>query len=92
MEDGERQKLLDALRRHLPTQSFTNRGAFDKALTKALKGAEIKIGAAVKKAILSALSEYANRPPLSAQIRPKRRPIVRPIVRPAINSSRIILT
>ena len=41
----------------MPTQSFTNRDAFDKALAKALKGAGIKIGAPVKKAILSALSE-----------------------------------
>jgi type I restriction enzyme M protein len=57
LETVERQELLDALARHLPTQSFTNRAAFDKALAKALKGAGIKIGAPVKKAILSALSE-----------------------------------
>ncbi len=57
LEAGERQELLDALAHHLPTQSFTNRVAFDKALTKALKGAMTKIGASAKKAILSALSE-----------------------------------
>jgi type I restriction enzyme M protein len=57
LDSAERQELLDALARHLPTQSFTNRDAFDKMLAKALKGAGIKIGAPVKKAILSALSE-----------------------------------
>jgi type I restriction enzyme M protein len=57
LEAGEREGLLDALSRHLPTQSFVNRNAFEKVLTKALKGAGIKIGAPVKKAILSALSE-----------------------------------
>jgi type I restriction enzyme M protein len=57
LDSAERQELLDALARHLPTQSFTNRAAFDKTLTKALKGAVIKIGAPVKKAIISALSE-----------------------------------
>lgn len=38
-------------------QLITNRDAFDKDLTKALKAESIKIGAPVKKAILSALSE-----------------------------------
>jgi type I restriction enzyme M protein len=57
LDSAERQELLDALARHLPTQSFTNRDAFEKALAKALKGGGIKIGAPVKKAILSALSE-----------------------------------
>ncbi len=36
---------------------FTNRTEFDKALTDALKKAQIKIGAPVKKAIMAALSE-----------------------------------
>jgi type I restriction enzyme M protein len=57
LEAAERQELLHVLARHLPKQSFTNREAFDKALSKALKGAGIKIGAPAKKAILSALSE-----------------------------------
>ncbi|MGB8898312.1 MAG: N-6 DNA methylase [Methylocella sp.] len=43
LDAAKRQELLDALARHLPTQSFTNRAAFDKALAKALKGAGIKI-------------------------------------------------
>ena len=57
LDAAERQELLDTLARRLPKQSFTNREAFDKALSKALKGAGIKIGAPAKKAILSALSE-----------------------------------
>ncbi|ACK50500.1 N-6 DNA methylase [Methylocella silvestris BL2] len=57
LEIGERQELLDALAHNLPTQSFTNRDAFEKVLTRALKGVGGKIGAPLKKAILSALSE-----------------------------------
>jgi type I restriction enzyme M protein len=57
LEASERRELLDALARHLPTQSFTNRPAFDKTLAKALKGAGIMIGVQAKKAILSAFSE-----------------------------------
>lgn len=38
-------------------QLFTNRSVFDKALSKALKTTSLKIGAPIKKAILSALSE-----------------------------------
>jgi type I restriction enzyme M protein len=57
---AERDELLDALSRHLPSEAFTNRDAFEKALGKALKGAGIKIGTPVKKAILSALSERAE--------------------------------
>ena len=57
LSDAERDELLEALSRHLPSEAFTNRDAFEKALGKALKGAGIKIGTPVKKAILSALSE-----------------------------------
>jgi type I restriction enzyme M protein len=57
LDSAEQKELLNALERYLPTQSFTNRDAFDKALTKALKGVGIKIGAPVTKAIRSALSE-----------------------------------
>jgi type I restriction enzyme M protein len=42
---------------HLPSEVFTDRDAFDKALGKALRGAGIKVATPVKKAILSALSE-----------------------------------
>jgi type I restriction enzyme M protein len=57
LNDAERDELLNALSRHLPSEAFTNREAFEKALGKALKGAGLKIGTPVKKAILSALSE-----------------------------------
>ena len=49
--------ILDALDAGLPSTLFTNRDEFDKALAGALKAEGIKIGAPVKKAILSALSE-----------------------------------
>jgi type I restriction enzyme M protein len=57
LNEAERDELLNALSRHLPSEAFTNREAFEKALGKALKGAGHKIGIPVKKAILSALSE-----------------------------------
>jgi len=57
MDDAERQALIDALTSHMPTTLFTNRDEFDKNLTKALKGAGVKMSAPVKKAVLSALSE-----------------------------------
>lgn len=41
----------------LPGKKFTNRDAFTKVLNKALKAADMKVGAPVKKAILAALSE-----------------------------------
>ena len=49
--------ILETLGSRLPSTPFTNRDEFDKALTGALKAKDIKIGAAVKKVILSALSE-----------------------------------
>ena len=54
--DDERSEIETALR-GIGDKLFTNRDAFEKALAKALKGAGVKIGAPVKKAILSALSE-----------------------------------
>lgn len=57
LEESERQKLLDALSRHLPTTLFANRDVFEKILDKALKGAGLKPAAPLRKAILSALSE-----------------------------------
>jgi type I restriction enzyme M protein len=57
LDTGEQADILDGLSSHLPSTLFTNRDAFDKALTKALKGAGLKIAAPVRKAILSALSE-----------------------------------
>ena len=49
--------ILETLDSRLPSTLFTNREQFDKALTGALKANDIKIGAPVKKSILSALSE-----------------------------------
>jgi len=57
LDEAERQALIDALTSHMATTLFTNRDEFDKSLTKALKGAGVKISTPVKKTILSALSE-----------------------------------
>jgi type I restriction enzyme M protein len=57
LDASERDELLDALTSHLPSEVFRSRDAFDKALGRALRGAGIRIGTPVKKAILSALSE-----------------------------------
>ncbi len=57
LDAGEQADILDGLFSRLPSTLFTNRDAFDKALTKALKSAGLKIAAPVRKAILSALSE-----------------------------------
>jgi type I restriction enzyme M protein len=57
LDAAERDDLLNALASHFPSEVFTDRDAFDNALGKALRGAGIKIGIPVKKAILSALAE-----------------------------------
>lgn len=54
---AERQELVDAMAHHMPTESFTSRDAFEKALGKALRSAGMKVSAPLKKAILAALSE-----------------------------------
>ena len=56
MKDDEAEAICAALG-NLPNTLFTNRDVFAKALAKALKAKGVKIGAPVKKAILSALSE-----------------------------------
>lgn len=50
-------KLLNALAAYLPSTLFKNRDLFSAELTKVLKGAGVRVGAPVRKAILSALSE-----------------------------------
>jgi type I restriction enzyme M protein len=55
--DEPEQKAIETALRAIGDQFFTNRDVFEKALTKALKTAGLKIGAPIKKAILSALSE-----------------------------------
>lgn len=57
LDAGEQANILDGLSSHLPSTLFINRDTFDRALTKALKGAGLKIAVPVRKAILSALSE-----------------------------------
>jgi len=57
LDASEQEDLIARLESRLPTIAFKNRDAFEKAVGKALKGAGIKIGASVKKAILSVFSE-----------------------------------
>ena len=58
LDEVEQTRVLQALQEHLPTdERWIDRNNFDKALTIALKESSVKIGAPVKKAILSALSE-----------------------------------
>lgn len=57
LSEEEQNALLDALRTHLPDTLFTSRPTFEKALNKALKAADLKLGTPLKKAILNALSE-----------------------------------
>jgi type I restriction enzyme M protein len=54
---SEHQDLIACLESRLPTTTFKNRDAFEKAVGKALKGTGIKIGPPVKKAILSVFSQ-----------------------------------
>ncbi|GAB1717520.1 MAG: DNA methyltransferase [Nitrobacter sp.] len=57
LDPAEQDDVLNVVADRLPTTLFMERPAFEVALTKALKGAGVKIGAPVRKAILSALSE-----------------------------------
>lgn len=57
LDPAEQDDVLSVVVDRLPTTLFMDRPAFEAALTKALKGAGVKIGAPVRKAILSALSE-----------------------------------
>lgn len=57
LDPPDQEALLEAITDRLPGTLFTERPAFEVALTKALKAAGVKIGAPVRKAILAALSE-----------------------------------
>ncbi|TDB04431.1 type I restriction-modification system subunit M [Halomonas marinisediminis] len=57
LAEGEREAIKAACGTLGPEQLWTNRDAFTKALKAAIKGAGLKVGAPVQKAILSALSE-----------------------------------
>lgn len=54
---SDEQKEIEVVLLSIGDKLFSNRDAFDKALTKALKAEGIKLAGPVKKAILSALSE-----------------------------------
>ncbi|RCK18833.1 restriction endonuclease subunit M [Thalassospira profundimaris] len=56
-QDQANQAAIEAALQTIGDQLFTNRSAFEKALSKALKAKGVKIGAPIKKAILAALSE-----------------------------------
>lgn len=58
LEEAEQRGVMEALLVNLPKdERWIDREDFDKALTRALKAAGVKVGAPVRKAILSALSE-----------------------------------
>lgn len=57
LDSSDQEDLLSAITKRLSDTLFKDRPAFEAALTKALKGAGLKISAPVKKAILSVLSE-----------------------------------
>ncbi len=56
-EGRAKQEAIRALLTTLPDTLFTDRSAFEKVLAKAVRAADVKLAAPVKKAILSALSE-----------------------------------
>jgi type I restriction enzyme M protein len=53
----EQTEIIDVITSRLPNTLVKDRVVFDRSLTKALKDARIKVGAPLKKAILSSLSE-----------------------------------
>ena len=58
LNDDERSRVLEAVQDHLPAdERWINRDDLDTALSAALRRAGVRIGAPVRKAILSALSE-----------------------------------
>ena len=56
LEEDEQEEIVKVIRM-LPGDLFTNREVFDSKLSSALKKAELKLSAPIKKSILSALSE-----------------------------------
>ncbi|ERS81830.1 type I restriction-modification system subunit M [Halomonas sp. PBN3] len=57
LPEAEREAIKAACATLAPEQVFTNRDVFTRALKAAIKGAGLKVGAPLQKAILSALSE-----------------------------------
>jgi len=64
LDPAEQDDVLDVIADRMPTTLFKERPAFEAALTKALKGAGLKVGSPVKKAILTALSERDESAPI----------------------------
>lgn len=54
---AEQDDVLNVVNNRLPNTLFRDRSSFEAALSKALRGAGVKIRAPIKKAILAALSE-----------------------------------
>lgn len=57
LDPADQDDVLNVIANRLPTTLFKERPAFEAALAKALKGAGVKIGVPIRKAVLSALSE-----------------------------------
>ena len=57
LDEETQRAILESLESHLAGERRVSRDAFEKALTDALSGSGVKVGAPVKKAIQSALSE-----------------------------------
>jgi len=58
LDEDDRLRVMEAVLTHLPEgERWIDRDAFETALNAGLKRADVKVGAPVKKAILSALSE-----------------------------------
>lgn len=57
LDEGEQGRVLEALERLPSGERWSSRDKFEKALNGALRAAGVKLGAPVKKAVLSALSE-----------------------------------
>lgn len=57
LDPAEQEEVLNVITKRLPNTLFKDRPSFEAALTKALNGADLKIGVPIRKAVLSALSE-----------------------------------
>lgn len=57
LDEGDQARVLEALERLPVSERWVARDQFEKALSGALRAAGVKLGAPVKKAVLSALSE-----------------------------------
>lgn len=57
LDQADQTGLIACIESELPTSVYRNRSDFEKALTKVLKNAGIKIGPPIRKAILAALSK-----------------------------------